>query len=212
MKIGLLVEGDGEYHALPFLLSRLGSPHQLVPLLKCSMHPGASPPQIAHAASKFFPILLDKGAEAIIILIDKETRPECTGDLVRAVEREARARLKDPSSKVDLHVVYKVSKFENWLVADPAALRDLPGLFEHVEWVEKRVSNDRADTVNASDLLKVCSKRHFNVKMKGAIEICKRLDPARAAENSRSFRKFLKVLGCPQRRQARRTPRRKTRR
>jgi len=156
--------------------------------------------------------LLDWGAEAIVLLLDKETRPECTGDLVRAVEREVRARLKEFSSTMSLQVVYKVSQFENWLVADPAALHELPGLFEHIERIEKKVSNDRADRVDASALLKACLKRPINIKMKGAIEICKRLDPARAAENSRSFRKFLKVLDCRAGGPVQRTPRHKTRR
>lgn len=212
MKIGLLVDGRGEFRALPYLLNRLGSPHQVLAPLKCDMQPLASPGQIALAASKRFPILLDWGAEAIVLLLDKETRLECTGDLVRVVEREARARLKELSSTVGLQVVYKVSQFENWLVADPTALRDLPGLFEHIERIEKRVSNNRADIVDASNLLKVCLKRPINIKMKGAIEICKRLDPARAAENSRSFRKLLKVLDCPPRGPVQRTLRRKARR
>lgn len=163
---------------------------------------------MALAASKKFKILLEKGAEAIVILIDKETRPDCTGDLVRAVEKEARARL---SSAVDLAVVFKVTKFENWLVADPNALRGSPGLFQDVERIEKQVSNGRADSVDALGLLKTCSRRSYD-KMDGAIAICKRLDPAQAAENSRSFRKLLKVLECRQGQPAQPGPRRKTHR
>jgi len=152
---------------------------------------------MALAASKKFPILLSKGAEAIVVLIDKETRPDCTGELAQAVEKEALARLKDLSSTLDLRVVFKVFMFENWLVADIAALRGLPGLFQNVERIEKRVSNGRADTVKALDLLKACSKRSYD-KVDGAVAICKGLDPILAAGNSRSFRKLLKVLECRQ--------------
>ncbi len=212
MKIGLLVDGQGEYRALPHLLPRLGSPHQiLTPPLFCDIQPFASPGQMALAASKKFQILLAKGAEAIVILVDKEARPDCTVELVQDLEREAKARLRNLSSTVDLRAVFKITMFENWLVADPDALRQLPGLFEHVERIGRQVSGGRADSVSAMDLLKACSKRSYD-KVDAAIAICKALDPNRAAVNSRSFRKLLKVLGCPQGRPAQQTSRRKTRR
>lgn len=213
MKIGLLVDGQAEYRALPHLLSRLGAPHQVLePPLFCDIQPFASPAQMALAASKRFSTLLAKRADLIVILIDKETRPDCTVELVQAVEREARRRLKDLSSTVDLQVVFKVAMFENWLVADPQALARLPGLFEHVERIERQVSSGRADSVNAEDLLKACSKQRGYHKVDGAVAICKGLDPVRAAGNSRSFRKLLKVLGCPQGDPPRGAPRRKGRR
>lgn len=212
MKIGLLVDGRAEYYSLPFILPRLGSPHQVLAPLVCDIQPFASPAQMALAASKRFPILLAKAAESIVILIDKESRPDCTVELVQAVEREARLRLQDFSSTVDLHVVFKVSMFENWLVADPDALSGLPGLFQHVERIEKQVSSGRADAVNALDLLKTCSKQRSYDKVAGAVAICKQLNPIRAAGNSRSLRKLLKVLECPQESPAQGTLRRKARR
>lgn len=212
MKIGVLVDGRAEYYSLPHLLPRLGSPHQILAPLVCDIQPFASPAQMALAASKRFSILLAKGAESLVILIDKETRPDCTVELVQAVEQEARARLKDFSSTVDLQVVFKVSMFENWLAADTATLSGLSGLFEHVERIERQVSGGRADSVNALDLLKACSKQRSYDKVAGAVAICKGLDPVRAAGNSRSFRKLLKTLGCPQGTPDPGATRRKTRR
>jgi hypothetical protein len=199
MKIGLLVDGRAEYYGLPQILPRLGSPHQVLSPLVCDIQPFASPAQMAFAASKRFQILLAKGAESIVVLIDKETRPDCTVELVRAVEREARTRLREISSTVDLQVVLKVSMFENWLIADPEALGGLAGLFEKVERIEKQVGKGRADSADALGLLKACSRERVYDKVKGAMAICPRLDPARAAGNSRSFRKFLKALEVPQR-------------
>lgn len=212
MKIGVLVDGDAEFYALPHVLPRLGSPHQILKPLRCDIQPFASPAQMALAASKRFSILLAKGAESIVILIDKETRPDCTVELVQAVEREARARLRDFSSTVVLQVVFKVSMFENWLAADPATLSGLSGMFEHVERIERQVSGGRADSVNALDLLKACSKKRSFDKVSGAVAICKGLDPIRAAGNSRSFRKLLKVLGCPQGEPLHGAPQRRARR
>ncbi|HEY0553627.1 MAG TPA: DUF4276 family protein [Thermoanaerobaculia bacterium] len=197
MKIGVLVEGQAEFRGLPLLLPRLGSPHQVMSPLVCNIHPFASPAQIALAASKRFPILLAKGAESIVILFDKETRQDCTVDLVRAVEHEARTRLQEFSSTIEIQVVLKVSMFENWLVSDPQAVGDVAGLFENAERIEKKVKG-RADAVDALGLLKACSRQRIYDKVEGAVAICRRLDPVRAAENSRSFRKLLKVLEVPQ--------------
>jgi hypothetical protein len=195
MKIGLIVEGDAEYHAFPNLLPRVASPHTILRQpLRCPVQPLSPPALIAHvAATKSFPILIAKGVDLIVLVIDKETRPECTIELVQEIEREARSRLDE---KVGLRVVLKITKLENWLIADPQALRDLPGLFEHVERIEKQVAPGRADAVDAHGLLKTCSRKRAYDKKAGAIEICKKLDPERARKNSRSFRKLLKTLGC----------------
>jgi hypothetical protein len=193
MKIGLLVDGRAEYSALPHLLERIVSPHTILrnPLL-CDIQPFASPAQIAHVASKSFPILLHRGADRILILIDKETRQDCTGELAAAVEKEARARA---DSGVEVRVVLKVKMFENWFVADPEALQGISGRFEKVDRIAKRVSPNRADAVDALGLLKTCSKDRTFDKVRDGVAICKVLDPARAAAASRSFRKLLKELG-----------------
>jgi len=196
MKIGLLVDGRAEYYALPHLLPRLGSPHQLLAPLVCDIQPFASPALMAHVASKQFPILLSKGVDSIVVLIDKETRPDCTGELVQVIEREMRTRLVVHSEEAGLSVVLKVSKFENWTASDPEALRALSGMFENVERIEKQVAPNRADAVDALSLLKSCARKGYH-KVDGGVAICKQLDPVRAAANSRSFRKLLKVLECP---------------
>jgi hypothetical protein len=194
MKIGLLVDGRTEYYALPHLLPRLGSSHQILAPLVCDIQPFASPALMAHVASKRFPILLKDKVDWILVLIDKETRQDCTGELVQVIEREMRSRL--DSKEVGLSVVLKVSKFENWTASDPDALRALPGMFEKVERIEKQVAPNRADAVDALSLLKSCARKSYH-KVDSAVAICKQLDPVRAAANSRSFRKLLKVLECP---------------
>jgi hypothetical protein len=197
MRIGILVDGQGEYYGLPHLLPRVGSPHIVLRPLFSPIQPFARPAQIAYVASKSFPILLRNQLDLIVLLIDKETRTECTGELVEEIEREARSHLATLTTEVDLRVVLKVTKLENWLVADPQALRALPGLFENVERIERQVAPGRADSVDAYALLKSCvRKRAAYEKKAGAIEICKKIDPDRAGLNSRSFRKLRKTLGC----------------
>lgn len=195
MKIGLLVDGRAEYEGLPHLLPRLGSPHVILNPLLCDIQPYASPGQIALAASKRFAILLPKGVALIVILLDKERRKECTGELAMAIEREARARLAALKSAADVKVIFKVPMFENWFVADPDALGGMKGRFEKVERIAKQATPNRADAVDALGLLKTCSKDRTFDKVRDGVAICKVLEPARAAANSRSFRKLLKELG-----------------
>jgi Domain of unknown function (DUF4276) len=195
MKIGLLVDGQSEYRALPHLLSRLMLPHSIItqPLL-CDMQPFSTPAQIAHAASKKWPILLSRGATSIVVILDKETREDCTGELVAAIEHEMGKRLAAQSLKAELHVVLKVSTLENWLTSDPHALRALPGMFKDVDRIQRQIAGGRADQLDALSLLKSCAQRDYD-KVAGAVAICKKLDHARAAANSRSFRKLMKTLG-----------------
>ena len=193
MRIGILVDGQGEYYAFPHLLPRIASPNTILGPYFSPIQPFASPAQIAHVASKRFGTLPD--VDLILLLIDKETRQECTGPFVQEIEREARKR----SGGVEVRGVLKVTKLENWLIADPQALRSLPGLFGNVERIEKQVPQGRADAADAHELLKTCSRKRGYDKKAGAIEICKKLDPERARQNSRSFRKLLKTLGCLER-------------
>ncbi len=199
MKIGLLVDGLSEYYALPHLIPRLESPHTVLHQpLKCDIQPFASPAQIALAASKKFAILLSRGVSRIVILVDKETREDCTVESAQAIEREAAQRLAPLSAEAEARVVLKVSALENWLVADPAALQEMTALFENIERIERQVGRDRADRIPALDLLKrSCKKKTGYDKREEAIAICKKLDPNRAASNSRSFRKFLGTVGHP---------------
>lgn len=81
------------------------------------------------------------------------------------------------------------------MVSDPEALRDLTGMFQDIDRIAKQVAPNRADVVNALGLLKQCCRLKHYDKVRGAIEICKKIHPDRAGGNSRSFRKLLKTLG-----------------
>jgi hypothetical protein len=157
---------------------------------------------MALAASKRFPLLIRRGADLVVILVDKESRPECTGELASLIAQEALQRLSKIASAIELRVVLKVTKFENWLVADPQAFRKLPGLYSKPQRIERQVVPGRADTVDAIQLLKDCSKLRQLDKTSDSVAICKVLDPATAARNSRSFDKLLRILDSPSARPA----------
>jgi hypothetical protein len=194
--LGILVDGQAEFESLPLLIKRLNFGGRLLKPLRCDMQPYAPLPQIAYAVQRRIPILLDKGADSILVLLDKENRSECTGLLARQLEQEIRTRLTDAPG-VLVHVVLKVRKFENWLVADAEPYRRQPGLFQHPERIKSAVTPDKADNLDALALITSCTKsRHFN-KVTIAKQVCSRQDPYQAAKNSRSYRRFLRVVGCP---------------
>jgi hypothetical protein len=196
VRVGILVDGQAEFQSLPHVLRRIGTPHQIDRPLYCDIQPFATPAQMALAASKRIPILARRHVELVVILIDKESRPECTGKLASSIVEEANRRRSELGQEANICVVLKVTKFENWLVADPSAIRRLRGLFTKPERIERQVVPGRADKVDAIHLLKTCHQRRFE-KTSDAVAICKVLDPARAAKNSRSFDKLLRVLDSP---------------
>lgn len=197
MKIGILVDGQAEFHGLRLLLPRLNTDAEILSPLYCDVQPFASPAQIAHVAVKRIPILTSKGACEVVVLIDKETRPDCTPHIASEIERELNKRLPSATPDVSARVVVKVRSFENWLVADPRAFSELRGMFRYRNRIQRAVTPDKADNVNALDLLKRCCRvGHFD-KVRGATAICANLNPERAAKNSRSFRRFLRLLRHP---------------
>ena len=84
-------------------------------------------------------------------------------------------------------------------MADPGALRQCKNVTVSVA-MEKEI-RARADNIDALRLLKRAIEsgvegRSYN-KTVDAIRIMARVDPLEVARNSRSFRRFLRVLGCP---------------
>lgn len=200
MKIGILVEGDSEYYALPRLLGRIPTSDDLrLRPQKCSVHPLAPPGQIALRAARDARMLTDRGAEHIVILLDLETRNVCPAEFAAELAAQVHASLVQSSASSRVSVVMKVRTFENWLISDPQAISANPGLFDPPQRFARHVSPDKADNVDALQLLQQWSRvRGAYEKVKGAAALCEKLDPERAARNSRSFRRLLRVLGNPQ--------------
>lgn len=206
MTIGLLVDGQAEYHGLPLILPRVETSARVIKPLYCDLQPFATPEQIAHVAMKNMQILIQRGATEVIVLIDRETRPECPSMLASSVSTALKSRLLSITSRIKVVVVIKVSTFENWLVADYEAFKNLPGRFRDQRCIKLAVHPNKADNINATDLLKRCAKGKDYDKVRDAKSICDKINPNRAGKNSRSFRRFLRVLGHPQYSQQSRQP------
>jgi hypothetical protein len=196
VKIGLIVDGIGEREALRKLLPRVRTPHVIVQdAVKAKLQPTAHVDINARAASEACRILARKGVERAVILLDFEDQPGCPVTVASDLGQAVRARVAQLRLSMEIAVVIKVAKLENWLIADLACLATMPRQFPNVSRVSGRVTPGNADGVDASAILDAaCSRPGAYHKVKGAIAICTHLDPGRAALNSRSFRRLLRVL------------------
>src|SRR5438876_930400 len=123
MKIGLLVDGDAEYRSLPEIYDRLRSltPHQLLKPLRADLQPLASVAQIVTEVRKMAPVLIKKGAELIIVLLDRENRDVCSGRWAEEIATNLNLTIASTISQTracQFAVMIKNSCYENWLVSD----------------------------------------------------------------------------------------------
>lgn len=192
MRIGIVVDGDSEFGALPALYESLRSAtgHTFLNPIKAPLQPMAPYPVIARAARKSVEQLMQRGADRILVLVDRETRHECPPLLAQSIQVEVIAG-------ADVFVVVKDRTFENWLIADLSALRSQNAKYNISVTTERAVRN-KADTVDALPLLKRCLRPGMTYhKVQDARRIMDRADIAEIARHSRSFRRFLASSGHP---------------
>ncbi len=199
MRIGIIVEGRAEYESFPFVISRCKyTKNTILNPLFCNVDPQASLPLIAEKiASKRFNILKAKGVNRIVVLLDKEEydRPICK--TVSKLETELRKRQKKYGLKAEIYVVLKVNCLENWLLSDFSCIKSYPKRFLDYKNILKDVRNKPSDNLNAEKILKKALGHNSYDKIGDAMRICQKIDIFRAAQNSRSFRRFLRVLEIP---------------
>ena len=194
MKIGIIVDGDAESQALVNLVAQCsGAKTQIIKPVYADIQPKASYKQIAAKAVDRIDFLRSKNASKIVLLIDREDWDKCAVEIKKGLEDALKELGHD-----NVAVVVKERKFENWLIADLTALRSMPGRFVLTKAFENQVRLDRADgVVDAEKLLNsvVASRTPEYHKRRDAQAITSKQDLLRLACNSRSFRRFLRLLG-----------------
>jgi hypothetical protein len=198
-RIGIIVDGEGEYYALPVLLKKMKGCFPLVANpLHCDIQPCAKDlGQQAMRVAATAKILIASGAEMIILLLDKENRRGCAQTLADKLTTAVNKEFLRLNLIVQVVTVLKVRKFENWLVADWKALAAQSNLVR-VHKIRQQADSNKADAIkDAFELLKEHSIDKAYAKRRGALEICRKADPLVLAKNSRSFRKFLRTIGHP---------------
>lgn len=195
MRIGFLVDGQAEFRSLPRVFSRITTPHTLLAPLYADIQPFAPAGQVIGAVRSKIPLLLSRRVDRAVVLIDRETRADCPSDLARLIEQGLAPLC--ARNGMGVVVVVKDTAFENWLISDPNAINQLAARFaltaaqrEHIE--------TRCDRIDASAILKRAAQGDSYDKVPDAVRLMARADPQRMAENSRSFRRLLRVIGDPQ--------------
>ncbi|HYC93384.1 MAG TPA: DUF4276 family protein [Thermoanaerobaculia bacterium] len=193
MRLGFVVDGEAEYRSLPRLFASIGVNNVLLTPLKADIQPLAPIGQIAASVKPAIKILMAKRVDRAIVLLDRETRDECPGGFAASLADTLARVCPGPS----FDVVVKNRQFENWLVADPDALSAQIGRFRLTDGQRRQIVPNKADTIDALALLKIVVRQHDYEKVKDAVRIMSHATAANMAENSRSFRRFLRVVGHP---------------
>ena len=194
MRLGLVVDGESEFKALPRLYPSLHEAleSQLLSPILTKMMPTAPVPVIARACNHAVTQLEGRRADRIIVLLDHEGQGRCPPGLARQLQVSLAG-----TTNASVWVVIKDSMFENWLVADCDALASQPARFRMTAARRRRVEENKADTIDALSLIKEMCIRSPYHKVQDSARILQRADPAAIARHSRSFRRFLRALEHP---------------
>lgn len=192
MRISILTEGVSEFKSLPLLYPQLVQkmPKRSIILqpLKINVQPDAPYAQIVAACRPNLAIA-KRRSDMIIVLLDREQQQDCPGEIAERLEAEFKRFLDTP-----VRVALKDRMYENWLVSDLEAIKSQPKRFVVENAVEKRVSPNKADSIDGLAELKRMVRNGQYSKTTDSERILKAASVDRIAQNSRSFRHFLHVL------------------
>lgn len=193
MKIGIIVDGVSEFASLVELYPQLRelTGNDFLRPVRADIQPKAPIGVIARQCARPARQYAGRGAARIIVIIDREDRSECPGELATAIAGKIAA-----TTAIDVCVVIKDRAYENWIVADLRAVRASRGRFVVSKATERAVAPDKADLVSALELLKRSTIGDAYDKVRDSKRILAQADPSTIAENSRSFRRFLRCAGA----------------
>lgn len=125
-RLGLVVEGESEYFAIPILLQKAGaSPGQKVVF----RGQGTQSPIPILVQKRLLPAtraLTLRSHSKVLVVIDREDRPDCPGDFAQRVCSELVRQLESTygyRGTPPIVVVVADRTLENWLIADPQGIR-----------------------------------------------------------------------------------------
>lgn len=195
MKIGVVVEGQSEFTALPQLREQFCSETAAsnVKVLRARYDPHARPERVVRACRSALRQLVGRKFDLAVILIDRERQAKASAAIAQKLE----AAFDAAEVGIPIAVVVKDRCFENWLVADLEALRALTARFEVSTGMVNAIEPDKADRADAHRLLKVAAKGGAYGKVDDARRILEKATTRHIAQHSRSFRCFLARLGHP---------------
>ncbi len=194
-KVGVVTEGESEVRGLPMLYPqlerRLGL--QILRPVRASVDPLAPVAVLARGARTGIQMAFARGAQLVVFLVDREMSQTLASK--RAAEIEAKLR-----SDIDdrIRVVVKDRSFENWLIASPEGFRAQRARYARPERIERAAVPDKADKViDPCEVINSAMTKGQYDKTGDAPKILAAANIDSLAANSRSFRRFLAVLGDP---------------
>ena len=200
MAISLVVEGDSDLGALPVILRNAKIAVARNPIqfggqpVECSV-----PVLVERVLLSKVRIASLKSTTRVIVVLDRESRPDCPGDFASRVETELLAQLAPFGNprQPPITVICADRCLENWLLADPA------GLAKHAYIAKSpasKVGNNADGVQDAQAVIRWAyrkgSKYHKRRDAPGLAEKVRVLDPA-VRRRSKSLDKFLRVAGVP---------------
>lgn len=200
--VGLIVEGDSEFIALP-LLYRKGLVAGCPPLRAKNLGGVGSdrhPTAIAEMVAPKVIAYKQAGVRKVVVCFDREQRLESAGQFAQTVAVALAGRLvAKGQDSTDVHVVIADRTFEAWLLADALGLHrrgifEIPPRFFCFEGSEGEQSKK-----GVIELEKLLGRAY--VKTKHGPEVFEKMDFSAARlhgagqRGSKSIDKFLRVLG-----------------
>jgi hypothetical protein len=195
MKVGVIVDGQAEYRSLDKMKGKIETSNDILTPLYVDIQPYSKSTLIAKRVKPHIRAFARKGVGRVIILVDLEDWPECASERADQIECAVRP-VAEEAGIMYCSVVIKNAIYENWLVSDIDNLLKMGGRFSVSASAQRQIAPNKADQCNALHILKAAAVRKEYSKVKDAIRIMNGLDPYSAAQNSRSFRRFLRVVGC----------------
>lgn len=194
MRVAFITEGTGEFQGFPRLRAQFQQRAGVVmlPPMLLKVPPEAPQGRIARECKVLVKLAISNSADLVVVIIDREGRNLSPKRIAADLENELARHC---SVGPELRVVVKDRTFENWLIADLAALKDQPARFTVSESLRRAVEPEKADHVNALELLKRATIGRSYHKTDDGLRICARMNVGNAGLHSRSFRHLLHVLG-----------------
>jgi hypothetical protein len=191
VKIACVGEGDTEYFCVPKIIGRLG--HIVVSNANLG---GCCQDWDQTFTAQILPYVRTaalKRPDKILIVLDREKRPECCPSLVQ----RAITIVTDGLAQVNLSTAFSIivsdKKFESVVMADYELVDKLPIL-------ERAVSPEFGDSLDGKDPKTIVDRAlkpgtaYHKVRHGGALASRMRLDSETVLQRSRSLRKLVKEL------------------
>lgn len=195
--IALVVEGEAEYGALPILVRNAGG-RTVNPFVFRGQSDCALPRLAKERIAPKVRLAIYRDVAKVIVVLDRERRPECPGGVAAAIAIAIREVLRQQCGYAGLPPIVVVCadrSTENWLLADAEGLAGC-NLLARRPSVGSRTNVDGRD---ASQALKNACRpgRSYHKRRDAPILAARvRVTDASVLQRSRSLRKFLKEA-CP---------------